>query len=219
MVLTSKKNTLIAFLYLAISQFGCSVFGIRYVEMAEYNVMVEEDDMEIRDYSPRIIAKTTVSGEYKEAQEAAFGILADYIFGNNTEKDKIAMTAPVTQTKKPVKIDMTAPVTQEKTGDGWSMSFAMPAKYKSLSQLPKPMDNRIELVEKPRALYAAIGFTWLTNEEKNNQKTKELLNWLKEKKKYRPVSTPFYAGYDPPWTIPFLRRQEILVEIEAYPKK
>ena len=205
--------TNLIFLMVLITNVGCSVFGVRSVEEAHYSVKFVDDDKEIRGYAPRIIARTTVSGAYKEAQREAFRILADYIFGKNISKQEIAMTAPVTQ-EAGTDIAMTAPVTQQKSSEGWSMTFAMPSKYKSLDDLPKPVDERIELIEKPEGLYAAIQFTWLTDEKKNNLKAKELLDWLEEKAQYKPISIPSYAGYDPPWTLPFFRRQEVMVEVE-----
>lgn len=217
-----KKNicnlTNLGFFMMIILNMGCSIFGIRSVEEASYTVSLKDDDKEIRDYSPRIVARTTVSGEYKKAQTKAFRILADYIFGKNASKQEIAMTAPVTQQTESTEIAMTAPVTQEKSEDGWTMSFAMPAKFRRVADLPKPLDKRIELLEKSGGIYAAIRFTWLTNEDKNQTKANELLEWLQEKNLYRTISIPSYAGYDPPWTLPFFRRQEIMVEVEPISK-
>lgn len=193
---------------------ACSVVGIRTVEEATYTVRLAEEDKEIRDYNARIVAKTTIDGAYKDAQKEAFRILADYIFGKNTGKQEIAMTAPVTQESSSSKIAMTAPVTQSKTEGGWTLSFAMPSKYQEVSQVPQPIDKRIKLEKRPGGTFAVIQFTWLTNEERNKEKTQDLLQWLENKKQYQAISNPVYAGYDPPWTLPFLRRQEILLEIK-----
>ncbi len=194
---------------------GCSVFGVRTVEEAPYKVTESHGDKEIRQYQPRIIAKTTVSGEYRESQRQAFRVLADYIFGKNAAKQEIAMTAPVTQEPKSAKIAMTAPVTQEKTDGGWTLTFAMPLQYQSVSDLPKPIDPRVELLERPGGLFAVIRYTWLTGEERNQEKASELIAWLDKDGRYEAIQAPYYAGYDPPWTIPFLRRQEMLVEIKS----
>lgn len=192
---------------------GCTVFGIRTAEEVPYETVKKSDDKEIRRYPPRIIAMTTVNGEYKTAQRQAFRILADYIFGKNVEKQEIAMTAPVTQETKNTTIAMTAPVTQEKASGGWTLTFSMPSKYKSLSDLPKPIDDRIEIIERSGGTFAVINYTWLTSEERNQEKGRDLLEWLDKQGQYEAVSAPYYAGYDPPWAIPFLRRQEMLVEI------
>ena len=214
-----KKNLSVfkyaGFTLIMIVNAGCSVFGIRSVEEAHYTVKIDDEDKEIREYGPRIIARTTVLGDYKDAQRKAFRILADYIFGKNGSNQEIGMKGPVTHQKASTKIAMTAPVTQEKSGDGWTLSFTMPSKFKSIAALPRPIDERIELLEKPGGIYAAIRFTWLTNEEKNSAKTKELMEWLAKKNQYRSISLPTYAGYNPPWTLPFLRRQEIMVEVQA----
>lgn len=200
--------------FITILNTGCSVFGIRSAEEVPYKVIGKDGDKEIRQYPPRIIAKTTVYGDYKKSQEEAFRILANYIFGGNVPEQQIAMTAPVTQERKSNQIAMTAPVTQEKTVGGWTLTFAMPMKYKSVYELPTPIDKRIELMERPGGFFAAIRYTWLSSEKKNDKKKFELLEWLGQNGKYEAIQTPYYAGYDPPWTIPFLRRQEIIVEVK-----
>ncbi len=193
---------------------SCSILGVRTAEEVPYRIESKQGDKEIRHYRPRIIAMTTVTGEYKDAQRQAFRTLADYIFGNNIGKQEIAMTAPVTQEQRSVKIAMTAPVTQEKAAEGWTMTFSMPLKYKTLNELPKPMDERIQILERPAGTFAVMSYTWLTNQERNQEKAIELIEWLDREGKYEAISNPFYAGYDPPWTLPFFRRQEMLVEVK-----
>ena len=210
---TGTLRLLVMALALTLST-GCSVFGVRTAEEVPYTVSESHEDKEIRLYRPRIIAKITVTGEYKDSQRQAFRILADYIFGKNVEKQEIAMTAPVTQEPKSNKIAMTAPVTQEKAPGGWTLTFSMPAKYKTIAELPTPEDDRIELLERPGGLFAVIRYTWLTGQERNNEKVTLLMDWLRKNGEYKAISTPYYAGYDPPWTIPFLRRQEMLVEVK-----
>ena len=133
------------FILLAIFNSGCSVFGIRTYETTEYELIFDEANKEIRYYDSYIVAKTTVKGEFKEAQGAAFRILAGYIFGDNEKKQKIAMTAPVVQepTAEREKIQMTTPVIQRPSEEGWVMSFMMPSVYK-MEDLPRtPKDKRI----------------------------------------------------------------------------
>ena len=76
---------------------GCTVFGVRTVEEPSYQVILQQENKEIRRYDPNIVAKTNIKGEYKEAQNEGFKILAGYIFGKNKKNVDIAMTAPVTQ--------------------------------------------------------------------------------------------------------------------------
>ena len=112
MSLYNKIKKTAIFAMLAIISTGCSVFGVHDYESPGYKVMQQDGDKEIRYYKPFIVAKTTVKGNFKEAQTAAFRILADYIFGNNIKKQKIAMTGPVVQKKdaQNEKIAMTGPV-------------------------------------------------------------------------------------------------------------
>ena len=198
---------------------SCSMLGVRTVEEASYEVKLKEENKEIRQYPPQIVAKTTVTGAYKEAQRKAFRILADYIFGNNTKDKKIAMTAPVTQKVENTKIAMTAPVMQKKSLEGWVMSFSMPSKYKTIPQLPEPIDSRVNLTVEPGGLFAAIRYSWWAGEQKNQDMAKRLLKWVDSKGIYEVVDDFYYAGYNPPWTVPFLRRNEILVRIKMIKKE
>jgi len=200
---------------LAIFNSGCSVFGIRTYEATKYELIFDEANKEIRYYDSYIVAKTTVKGEFKEAQGAAFRILAGYIFGDNEKKQKVAMTAPVVQepTAGSEKIPMTAPVIQRPSEEGWVMSFMMPSVYK-MEDLPTPKDKRIRFETVPARHVAVIRYTWIGNESRNERKANELQKWIASLKGYEPISPPIYAGYDPPWTLPFLRRNEMMIEVK-----
>lgn len=196
---------------------SCSLFGHRSYEMPKYKTLVKEDNKEIRQYDAYIVARTNVaSKDYSEAQSIAFRRLAGYIFGSNQMKKNIAMTAPVIQeSRKNVNIPMTAPVTQESTPTGWSMSFMMPRSF-TLETLPAPIDERVTFEEIPPKLIASIQYSWFRTEARNAEYAETLISWLRSKSdEYEVVSQPSYAGYDPPWTIPFLKRNEILIEIAA----
>ncbi len=169
--------------------------------------------MEIREYSESIVAKTKMKGSFNDSQNSAFRVLAGYIFGKNESKQKIAMTAPVTQSPSSEKIAMTAPVTQVKEDGEWVMTFTMPSKY-TLETLPRPQDPRVEFEVIPPHKVAAIRFTGFWTEEKNTEKARLLNAWLEKEKKWKTTSGPRFAGYDPPWTLPFLRRNEILIDVE-----
>jgi DNA gyrase inhibitor GyrI len=192
---------------------GCTVFGIRTVEQARYTVMLEDGAIQIRQYENFIVAETTVEGQYKESGNMAFKRLAAYIFGENKGDETISMTAPVLQEKESgEKISMTAPVLQEKVGTSWNMSFVMPAKY-TMDTLPEPIDPKVTLKEIQGKKVAAITYRGLLSEENISKKLNELEEWL-HKKGYTVISEPRSAGYDPPWTIPFLRRNEVHIDIE-----
>jgi hypothetical protein len=194
---------------------GCSLFGKGSEESPNYQVIVKSENKEIRKYDSYIVAKTTVQGTFKEAQGLGFKILAGYIFGKNTSRSKIAMTAPVVQKAESEKIAMTAPVVMKNSGNqSWTMTFSMPSSY-TLETLPTPTDSRI-VIEKVESRYvAALTFTGFWGEEKNAEKSLELQEWLKSHPNYLPTSSGMFAGYNPPWTLPFLRRNEILIELQA----
>ena len=204
---------------LAITSYGCSVLGIRTSEMPQYEVLLKEGNKEIRHYDSHIVAKTTVAGEFKEAQSEAFRILANYIFGDNQKRQEINMTAPVVQKpgEESEKIPMTAPVTQRPGEDGWVMTFMMPSNYK-IEDLPVPNDKRVSLEAVPARYTASIRYTWLGSKARNDQKADELQAWLRGLEEFEPSSSPMYAGYDPPWTLPFLRRNEILIDVRRIPQ-
>lgn len=209
------KNKKMSFLIVAPILTGCSVFGIRSEETPNYQVLIKNENKEIREYSPYIIATTRVEGSFKDAQNQGFRILAAYIFGDNEKKSKISMTAPViidSEKNSSEKISMTAPVVQTPTQSGWEMSFMMPSKY-SLESLPKPLDNRIVLKEVDKKTVAVISFTGFWSEEKNQKMASDLKDWLAKDTQYEVISVAMFAGYDPPWTIPFLRRNEMMIEV------
>lgn len=198
---------------LTISLVGCSMFGVRDYETPQYQVLHKQGKKEIRAYDAYIVAKTTVKGGFKESQGKAFRILASYIFGDNQRRQKISMTGPVVQ-KSAVseKISMTGPVVQQPDSEGWVMTFMMPAKY-TLDSLPIPNDDRIRFEQVPAKKMAVIQYSWLASEEKNLEQANLLQDWLDGQGEYQSVSLPFYAGYDPPWTLPFLRRHEMMIEV------
>jgi len=190
---------------------GCTVFGIRTSEEPAYRVIHKQGRFQVRQYSELIIAETEVEAEFDESGSIAFRRLAGYIFGKNRKKEKISMTTPVVREPESEKIAMTAPVTREKGGNTWVWSFVMPEKY-TLETLPVPLDSRIVIRTVPAKRIALIRFSGRVSEKKFREKSAELFNWL-ESSGYTAVSAPKLAGYDPPWTIPFLRRNEVQVEV------
>ncbi len=199
---------------MAILAAGCSLFGVGSEEQPNYKILAKEDNKEIRQYDSYIIAKTTVAGSFKDAQSKGFRILAGYIFGKNKSQQKIAMTAPVVQKSESEKISMTAPVVispnENKT---WTMTFSMPSKF-TLETLPVPTDERVKIEKVQGKLVAALTFSGFWNESINAKKSQELTDWMKGYKEYQFSSAPMFAGYNPPWTLPFLRRNEMLIELK-----
>ena len=187
---------------------GCSLFGIQTEETPRHKVLVKEGVFEIREYSAYIIAKTTVKG--KSNSSKAFRILAGYIFGKNQSKTQIAMTSPVEMQSE--QIAMTAPVEINQAQDQMTMSFSMPSKY-TLETLPKPNDENIQLERVDSKIVASIQFSGLRNDKTIEKRQKELRKWLTQYPQYRVDSSHSYAGYNPPWTIPFLRRNEVHIRL------
>jgi hypothetical protein len=168
------------------------------IEEPKYTVIEKSGAFELRAYSPKIVAETRVSGSLDKASSAGFRLIANYIFGNNTSR-----------TGGSEKISMTAPVSMEQTGEQWRMHFVMPSQY-TLESLPRPNNPAVTLREVPQGNYAVIRFSGLAGEDKVAAKTAELMAWL-EGKGISPVGKPELARYNPPWTLPFFRRNEVMV--------
>lgn len=185
-------------------------FIVSNVEQAKYTVTQSDKAIEIRDYAPKIIAQTDVSGDRKQAINQGFRILADYIFGNNTSAQKVAMTAPVIQ-QESAKIAMTAPVLQEGAGNQWLITFVLPAAY-TLETVPKPNNALVKVMEVPGKRFAVIRFTGWASDQSLRDHTETLKAYIKSKG-LNGIGAPVYAFYNPPWTLPFMRRNEVMIEI------
>lgn len=167
-------------------------------EEPKYTVLKQTEDFELRRYDEQLVAQTWVTGDQDAASRAGFKILADYIFGNNSAANG-----------KIRKISMTAPVSIQQTEDKWRVQFTMPSQY-TLQTLPKPNNPNIEIVEVPAQTYGVIKFSGSAGTEKVAAKTKELQSWM-QAQKLTITGTPELARYNPPWTLPFLRRNEIMI--------
>lgn len=188
-----------------------TIVGIRHgTEEPSYTVERRIGDVEIRRYGPRIAAQTAVDAGEEAARNQGFRRLAGYIFGGNTAATKIAMTAPVAQQNE--KIAMTAPVATERDdAGGWVIRFFMPSKY-TMDALPTPNDDRVNLVEVPAETVAVLRFSGNYNPQAVAARTEELLTTLRDDG-VKTAGDPFAWFYDPPWTIPFLRRNEVAVRL------
>ncbi len=193
-------------------------------EEPSYTVLAQADEFELRRYDAQLVAQTWVTGDQNAASREGFKILADYIFGNNTassgESNKIAMTAPVTmqpETKKnneSQKIAMTAPVSMQQADGQWRVQFTMPSQY-TMATLPKPNNPNITIKEIPAQTYGVIKFSGLAGSKKVAAKTEKLQSWM-ESQKLTTTGDPELARYNPPWTLPFMRRNEVMI---AYQQK
>lgn len=195
-----------------------SYVAIRNLEEPKYIVLEKRDGYEIRQYEPYIIAETEVPEGYQEGLNSGFRVIADYIFGNNTTKSSIAMTAPVLESQQ---IAMTVPVIN--TIDGTSnntvrrtVSFVLPSKY-TLETLPKPNNSAVTLREVPGRKVAARRFTWYATESRIASQKKRLMEKLSADGVVT-VDVSQVAQYNPPISFPLTRRNEILVQIASTEK-
>jgi hypothetical protein len=191
------------------------IAGIRIgTEEPHYISMPVGDGVEVRRYGPRIAAETTVIADEDRARSIGFRRLASYIFGGNHRDQEIAMTAPVSQQSgsRGDEIAMTAPVAQARqSGDAWTIRFFMPSKW-TMDTLPEPDDDDVALVEVPGETVAVLRFTGDRGPSAVAAKTDELVATLRDK--YIEVTgEPVAWFYDPPWTLPFRRRNEIAIPV------
>ena len=197
-----------------VAEAGGSIVGIRHgTEEPAYTVEREIDGVEIRRYGPRIAAETTVATDEEAARNEGFRRLARYIFGGNSSSDKIAMTAPVAQ-QQSEKIAMTAPVAAQRgSADDWVIRFFMPSEY-TMETLPKPKDDRVRLVEVPGETVAVLRYNGSYSPEVVAARSTQLLETL-HRNNIEAVGDPLSWFYDPPWTLPFRRRNEVVVGVAA----
>ena len=174
------------------------------VEEAKYTVSAQQDKLEIREYAPSIVAEVIVNDNFEGASGAAFRKLFKYISGDNTGRNKIAMTSPVAQKPGPEKIAMTSPVGQRKSGESWAVSFMMPDIY-TMDSIPLPDDPSVNLREVPAHRAAAIRYsgTW---SEKGYKKQLALLQEWMEAENLEAAGEPVWARYNAPFTPWFMRR-------------
>jgi effector-binding domain-containing protein len=180
------------------------------VSEPKYVILKTDKSIEIRQYPSVIVAKTMIKGERYTAINKGFRLLADYIFGNNRSKQKIAMTAPVIQ--EGVNIPMTAPVTQQMSGDSWIVSFIMPSDF-TMATLPIPNNSAVTLSTIPAKKYVVVRFTG-PNTDTNLQQHLDALIMYDKQNQLNTVGKPIMAFYNPPWILPFLRRNEIMFELK-----
>ena len=197
----------------ALSGLG-QLVGIRSgTEEPAYSVVEQIGSVEIRHYGPRLAAEAAVSGGAEAARNEGFRKVAGYIFGGNTAKASIAMTAPVVQSRNSSEsIAMTAPVAQTAdAGGNWRVQFIMPAKY-TLATLPVPKDPSVKIIQLPAQDYAVLRFSGARSGVAVDAKTRELRAAL-QGKLWKAGATPVAWFYDPPWTPSPLRRNEVAVVV------
>lgn len=197
---------------------ACSVVGMRSTEEPPHTVITRLGEVEIRRYAPRLIAEVVVQGDEATARNRGFRSLAAYIFGENQAADRIGMTAPVAQapvaqTPASERIGMTAPVAQSAEADGWRIGFFMPARY-SRATLPAPRDPAITIRELPEVVAAVLRFSGLPTEATVATARAALEAGLAGTE-WRVTGPGGAFFYDPPWTVPGLRRSEVWLPVSG----
>ena len=191
-----------------------SPMNVMAAEEPKYELIKKSGEFELRQYQPMLIAEVLVDGDMDQASGKGFRLIADYIFGNNITETgsskKIKMTAPVTIEPRSEEISMTIPVSLKNISGRWQVSFVMPSKY-TLDTIPLPNNKQIMLRKVPARKVAVLEFSGFANEKNTANRTQELLKWM-DKNNLISTGSIELSRYDPPWTLPFLRRNEIIVE-------
>ena len=184
------------------------------VEQPNYRTLASDGSFEVRDYGSMIVAEVAVRGSRKDAVNRAFSPLANYIFAKERSGDAISMTAPVTQSRREP-IAMTAPVTQsrDKTDGEWTVRFVMPAEY-TLDSLPTPQNRNITLSEVKGVQRAVVRFSGVASDALIAEKESKLQSWI-ESRGLKAAGAPTYAYYNAPFTPGFMRRNEIMFDLQS----
>lgn len=192
---------------------GCAMILPSMLEQPYYTVIARLGDaVEIRDYAPRTYAESSVPADGPEPRRDAFRLLFNYIAGANAGENKIDMTIPVATERPGAKIDMTAPVSTSNEGSDYRMRFFLPSKFTE-ENAPAPTNPAVRIGTVPARIEAAIRYTGSQSEEKNIVMRARLLDALAEST-WKPTGTPSAMFYNPPFSVPFLRRNEAIVAVE-----
>jgi hypothetical protein len=174
--------------------------AVMAVDEPAYRVLKSAGAIELREYPGFIVAETIVQGDFDEAGRSGFRRIAGYIFGGNRnaagESEKIAMTAPVTM---------------EKTQDAWRLHFVMPESAR-LETLPRPQAPDVTLRQVGMHRVAAIRFSGFTTKASIAEQTERLAQWMAAEGLVAD-SQPQIARYNDPFTLPWNRRNEILIQV------
>ncbi len=186
------------------------------IEEPHFTVVRADGAFEVRDYAPQLLAETRVQADFEDAGNAAFRRLFDYIGGNNQPARSLEMTAPVTQradlgSDTGTDIAMTAPVNQVADGDAWRVAFVVPARYDRRT-VPEPKDRRVTIREVPARRMAVWQFSGRWTEAAFDSAEAELRRAL-TRNGLVAVGPAITARYNSPFSLPFMRRNEVLVEV------
>ena len=187
------------------------------LEQPAYTVLYKDGDIEYRQYEPYLVSETVIQNtdDYNDAGNEGFRRLFRYITGSNEGQAKIAMTAPVAQTPSSEKIAMTAPVQQGESAEGWRVAFMLPTEY-TLDTAPVPTDERVQIKAMPGRLMAVLRYSGRWTESNFSNKQSALRDAIDGESIDR-IGEFQSALYNPPYTPPFMRRNEVMVEVNRVP--
>ncbi|GKC60228.1 heme-binding-like protein, chloroplastic isoform X2 [Tanacetum coccineum] len=199
-----------------------ALMSVPDLETVKFKVLSRNDKYEIRELEPYFVAETTMPGKYGfdlNGSGQSFNVLAEYLFGKNTANEAMEMTTPVVTQRSQSggeTMDMTTPVITTKTEDQdkWKMSFVMPSKYGS--NLPLPKNSAVTIKEVPGRTVAVVAFSGFVTDEDVMRRESTLRDNLKNDSLFKVKNGALVevAQYNPPFTLPFTRRNEISLEVE-----
>ena len=202
------KRTLVTLLAVYLS--GCSVVGIRTAEELQYQIVDAVGDFEIRRYQDFVVAETSTEGSFDGAQDKTFQKLFRYIQGNNDRKESISMTTPV-------EVGSDSEISSRSHNEGgraerWTMSFMLPSTYR-IETAPQPKDEQVSIRSIKQRTVAVARFTGRWTGENYDIHKANLFRWLEERRIPYIKESVRIAAFDPPWTLPMLRRNEVHVDL------
>ena len=187
---------------------GWGIYSTKKAKSVPYEQLRTVNGTEIRRYPQTILVETTAP-----TQRIAFQRLFRYISGANQGNESISMTAPV-ETQSGDSIAMTTPVRSEATGteaETIRIAFYLPSEY-TPETAPEPTEPDVTLVTEPQKTVAVDQFSWYAPEWRVTRRTQKLLSTL-EREDIEPEDDPYLLRYNDPWTPPFMRRNEVAVEV------
>lgn len=170
------------------------------IEEPRYTVLMSEPPFELRRYAAFTVAQTQINGDFDAASRSGFRRIAAYIFGDNLQAEAGAQR----------KISMTAPVTVVPEAEGWRVHFVMPS-AETLQSLPQPLNPQVQLRAVAAHEVVSVRFGGFTTQASIQAQTERLRAWAKTQQlSLSPVAQ--VARYNDPFTLPWNRRNEILIE-------
>ena len=179
-------------------------------EEPKYTVLKSYDQFELRQYEPLLVAEVRVTADFKEVGSQAFRSLFGFISEDDRPQGKIAMTAPVLQQPLP------GDEPSQPADKTYRFAFVMPAQY-SLDDLPQPEDGDINIRSVPSRVLAVRRYSGTWSEELYRENEKVLLDAL-QTEEFSPIGAPIFARYNAPFSLWFMRRNEVLIEVNMLMK-